>query len=320
VRLIAFAVVATERTEEGLENKVDQVLERETDWIENTELRLTAKKTEAVLMIGRRRPGEVVFHLRGQESHPQRSVRYLGIRIDRAMTFGPHVEEVAAKAEKMTGSLGRIMPNLGGARSTRRKLLSSVVHSKLLYGAAVWSQALKTKKNIEVLTTVQRRVLLRIASGYRTISAVALQVITGVLPVEVQVRRQELLRRRPEVRQEVTEDLMREWQRRWNGTHQGVWTRTLIPDIRAWAEKRHGELNYYQTQALSEHGCFASFTHKIGKQETDCCWFCEDRGGLEYTLFVCDSWNRERLLLMRKTAKWPTSENYVEILLRSQVD
>jgi ribose 1,5-bisphosphokinase PhnN len=121
------------------------------------------------------------------------------------MNFGPHVEEAAGKAEKMAGLLGRIMPNLRGAQSTRRKLFSSVVHSKLLYGAAVWMEALKIKKNIEVLTRVQRRVLLRIASGYRTISAVALQVITGVLPVELQVRKQEILRRRPEAKQEVTE-------------------------------------------------------------------------------------------------------------------
>jgi hypothetical protein len=209
VRLIAFAddlaVVATERIEKGLENMVDQALEKVAVWMENTELRLATKKTKAVMIVGKRRPKDVVFHLRGQEIYPQRSVRYLGIRIDRAMNFGPHVEEAAGKAEKMAGLLGRIMPNLRGAQSTRRKLFSSVVHSKLLYGAAVWMEALKIKKNIEVLTRVQRRVLLRIASGYRTISAVALQVITGVLPVELQVRKQEILRRRPEAKQEVTE-------------------------------------------------------------------------------------------------------------------
>jgi hypothetical protein len=107
VRLIAFAddlaVVATERTEKGLENMVDQALEKVAVWMENTELRLATKKTEAVMMVGKRRPKDVVFHLRGQEIYPQRSVRYLGIRIDRAMNFGPHVEEAAGKAEKMAG-------------------------------------------------------------------------------------------------------------------------------------------------------------------------------------------------------------------------
>jgi hypothetical protein len=79
-------------------------------------------------------------------------------------------------------------------------------------------------------------------------------------------------------------------------------------------------LTYYLTQALSGHGCFASFLLKIGKEETDGCWFCGDRDDPEHTLFVCERWDRERLLLMRKTAEWPTNENFVEILLRSQAD
>jgi hypothetical protein len=113
---------------------------------------------------------------------------------------------------------------------------------------------------------------------------------------------------------------MNEWQCIWNGTSKEIWTRTLIPDIRAWAERKHGELNYHLTQALSGHGCFASFLQKIGKQETDICWFCEDRDDPEHTLFVCERWDRERLLFMQKTTEWPTRNNYVEILLRSQTD
>jgi hypothetical protein len=35
---------------------------------------------------------------------------------------------------------------------------------------------------------------------------------------------------------------------------------------------------------------------------------------------VCERWHRERLLLIRKTAEWPTSKHYAEILLRSQAD
>jgi hypothetical protein len=69
VRLIAFAddlaVVATERIEKGLENMVDQALEKVAVWMENTELRLATKKTKAVMIVGKRRPKDVVFHLRG---------------------------------------------------------------------------------------------------------------------------------------------------------------------------------------------------------------------------------------------------------------
>jgi hypothetical protein len=35
---------------------------------------------------------------------------------------------------------------------------------------------------------------------------------------------------------------------------------------------------------------------------------------------VCEAWDEERLALMRKTMHWPTSENFVEMMLQSEED
>jgi hypothetical protein len=238
----------------------------------------------------------------------------------RVMTFVSHVGEVAAKAEKMVVVLGRIMPHMKWPGSSRRRLLSAVVHSRLLYGAAEWADGLKYQKNVETLNRVQRRVLVRVASAHRTVSAEALQVLTGVLPADLQAEGRLLLHRQLCSKEEVKRRQLRKWQATWQTTDKGVWTRKLLPEIATWTKRRHGELTYYLTQALSGHGCFASFLLKIGEEETDGCWFYGDCDETDQTLFVCERWDRERLLLMRKTAEWPTSKNYVEILLRSQAD
>jgi hypothetical protein len=324
LRLIAFAddlaVLVTAKTEQELMSLANYALERVVGWMEEIGLKLAVQKTEAVLLVGKRRPGNVKFQIGGEEILPATSLKYLGVRMDRAMTFVPHVEEVAAKAEKMVAVLGRIMPNMKGPGSSRRKLLSAVVHSRLLYGAAGWADGLKYKKNVETLNRVQRRVLVRVASAYRTVSAEALQVLTGVLPADLQAEGRVLLHRQLCSKEEVKKRQLRKWQARWQTTDKGSWTRKLLPEIATWIERGHGQLTYYLTQALSGHGCFASFLLKIGKEETDGCWFCGDRDDPEHTLFVCERWDRERLLLMRKTAEWPTNENFVEILLRSQAD
>jgi hypothetical protein len=324
LRLIAFAddlaVLVTAKTEQELMSLANYALERVVGWMEETGLKLAVQKTEAVLLVGKRRPGNVKFQIGGEEILPVTSLKYLGVRMDRAMTFVPHVEEVAAKAEKMVAVLGRIMPNMKGPGSSRRKLLSAVVHSRLLYGAAGWADGLKYKKNVETLNRVQRRVLVRVASAYRTVSAEALQVLTGVLPADLQAEGRVLLHRQLCSKEEVKKRQLRKWQARWQTNDKGGRTRKLLPEIATWIERGHGQLTYYLTQALSGHGCFASFLLKIGKEETDGCWFCGDRDDPEHTLFVCERWDRERLLLMRKTAEWPTNENFVEILLRSQAD
>jgi hypothetical protein len=83
------------------------------------------------------------------------------------MTFGAHVKEAAAKAGNLAAALGRIMPNVESARSSRRRLLAAVVQSKLLYWASVWAEALKYKRNTEVLVSAQRRALLKVCLLWR---------------------------------------------------------------------------------------------------------------------------------------------------------
>ncbi|XP_033214059.1 uncharacterized protein LOC117171115 [Belonocnema kinseyi] len=43
----------------------------------------------------------------------------------------------------MVGMLSRLMPNIAGPRSCKRKILMNVTHSIMLYGAEVWAGALK---------------------------------------------------------------------------------------------------------------------------------------------------------------------------------
>jgi hypothetical protein len=79
-------------------------------------------------------------------------------------------------------------------------------------------------------------------------------------------------------------------------------------------------LEFHLTQALTGHGCFAAFLHKIGKEQEDRCWYCSERDDAEHTLFVCEAWDEERLALMRKTMHWPTRENFVETMVQSEGD
>ncbi|XP_046431021.1 uncharacterized protein LOC124184890 [Neodiprion fabricii] len=77
------------------------------------------------------------------------------------------------------------MANTNGTRPGKRRLLMSTVNSILLYGAEIWADSLKTKKYCHTMTTVQRRSALRIACSYRTVSAQAVLVVAGVIPIDL---------------------------------------------------------------------------------------------------------------------------------------
>lgn len=108
-------------------------------------LKLAAHKTEAVMLTrkkGYRRP---MFTVGGQQINSQKSIRYLGVEIDSGRRFKEYEVLVGAKAMKTAQALSRILPNVGGSSTSKRKLLTSVVHSQLLYSAPIWEPLLSTR-------------------------------------------------------------------------------------------------------------------------------------------------------------------------------
>lgn len=64
-----------------------------------------------------------------------RNVRYLGVHLDTEANFKAYAESVAKRADELTSSLKRIMPNTGDSKQRARKLLTTVPHAVLIYGA-----------------------------------------------------------------------------------------------------------------------------------------------------------------------------------------
>lgn len=100
------------------------------------------------------------------------------------MIFGHHVAKIEEKAEKTITALNKMMPNIGGPGSVKRKLLSGAMQSVILYGAPIWGGALGMQEYRGMLTSSQRKSVLRVASAYRTVSAAAIQVICGTIPID----------------------------------------------------------------------------------------------------------------------------------------
>lgn len=321
VKLVAFAddlaVAAIGRNEEDLMRNTNQALARVASWLEENELKLAAEKTEAVLLVGRRRPRAVQFQIMGAKIEPKKVIKYLGIYIDQACTFSDHLAKTAAKAEGTISALSRIMPNIGGPGSNRRKLLAGVATSMLLYGCEVWHTALATKKNVVVLESTHRRILARVACAYRTVSTEAAQVITGVPPARLLVEERVKQRCTGMSKSMARSHTLNLWQENWQQTTKARWTRRLIPDIEKWVKRKHGEIDYHLTQALTGHGCFGTYLCRIGKILNASCWYCGEEDTPSHTLFSCSYFDPLRMDVMKKILVWPEESNLIEEMLES---
>jgi len=239
---------------------------------------------------------DINIKINSHQVTPKKCIKYLGVNIDCGWRFTDHAKILAAKASKVVQRLSRIMPNIGGAKPTKRKLLSNMAHSILLYGAPVWAEDMSAT-GWEELLKVQRRICLRVPSAYCTTSRDEIGVITGIPPLDLFANDRKLkhdTKRNPELTP-PTETILDVWQKRWDNCKTGRWTHVLILNIGQWISRRHGETNYHLTQVLSGHGCFAADLKRFGKLQCSECWFCENpMDDAEHTVFTCDAWYSRR--------------------------
>ncbi|XP_033223123.1 uncharacterized protein LOC117176875 [Belonocnema kinseyi] len=119
------------------------------NWLSNHHLQLANKKTA------------------GHSIEAIDALKYLGIDIDAKLNFEIQITKTDTKVVKMVVMLSRLMLNVRGPRSSKRRILMSVANFILLYGAEVRADALKVKCRRNRLLKVQYKGAFRVSCAYR---------------------------------------------------------------------------------------------------------------------------------------------------------
>ena len=117
---------------------------------------MAPEKTEVLIVTDRRSFQYPRIVLGEHEVEWKTSIKYLGVQLDRRLSFGEHLKIAAAKAVQCGVNLPQLMPNIGGPREAKRRLVASVVHLKLLYAAPIWANALQNHAIQRKLFSAQR--------------------------------------------------------------------------------------------------------------------------------------------------------------------
>lgn len=296
-------VIVSAKSVAELEAKANTTLQLVFEEISELGLTLSVNKTEAMLFTNKYKYDKPNLRLAGQTLELKSQMKYLGMVVERRLLFKSHLIGAAAKAEKVANSLGRLMPNIGGPKQSRRKLYVAVAQSILLYGSPTWASTMyEAPGNAAIVNKTQRKCLLRSICAYRTVSETAANLLSGTPPADLLAieRREKFLDRRSGRINDLQNHTrtMRIWQQRLDESPSGMWTRRLIPNLEAWCSRKHGCLDFHSTQILSGHGCFGQYLMKIKKEPSSACHHCpaivDDAA---HTAFECPAWNEERIEL-----------------------
>lgn len=307
-----LAVMVKARKIGELEEIANQSLEVIADWMKKNSLTLAPEKTEAVMLVKRRAERLPKLTLEGHEIAIKNSAKYLGVILQPRLTCTLHVRSMTTKAIKFANAISSILPRTRGATEGQRRLLATVAESMVMYAAPVWAPyALQNSSNAEALDRTQRIMGIRITRCYRTTSTEAILVLARTIPWSLLAEERSLIYEEIARLEEeepggnggeensietIKGNTMDKWQARWDTTEKGRWTHRCIPNVRAWCERKHGELTYATTQVLTAHGDFGAFLERFKLADTATCRHCDQNttDDVEHTVFKCPAWNYQR--------------------------
>ena len=151
---------------EALELRINERLWRPKPLFDSRGLKMAPENMESLLVTDKRSFQYTKIVHTEHEVTWKMSIKYLGVQLDRRLSVGEHLQIVTTRAIQCRANLARLMPNIGGPREAKRRLMASVVHPKLLYVAPVWASTFRNHAVQKKFFSTQRVAALRIVSAY----------------------------------------------------------------------------------------------------------------------------------------------------------
>jgi len=136
----------------------------------------------------RRENNNITIYLHFQPLEQVTQLKYLGIILDYKFKFQEHITYVAERCTKIIHNMSRAEKLSWGLKNEAIAVMyKGAILPLLTYGAPVWNDAMKYEHNRQRYVRVQRLINLKMARAYRTTSAEALCILTGMTPITLKL-------------------------------------------------------------------------------------------------------------------------------------
>ena len=174
-------------TATALASRALRITER---WCEGHGLSVNPAKMEVILFNTKRtRPTISGLTYNGQPLTLVKQVKYLGVVITDQLDWKVHAREQTKKARSNLGLMHRVVGNDWGLRpKVMLWIYQAIVVPRILYGAIAWWSAVNLVEIRKELDSLQGNALRMVLGAFRTTPGRAMEVITGVVPLDLRVK------------------------------------------------------------------------------------------------------------------------------------
>ncbi|KAF9795912.1 hypothetical protein SFRURICE_017776 [Spodoptera frugiperda] len=257
-------------TRAGLENLAKDCLGEISRWGERNRLTFAPHKTYQLLLKGNLKSWPSI-KFKNVPVKRKESVCYLGLVLEKNFSFIEHIKAIST---------------WGLSFLTLKTIYGATYLGCVCYGAPVWADRATIGAVRRKLLQGQRLALIFLCKAYRTVSTEALPVLAGLLPVDLEVQRRAAMyynarpnfsanflaqRDRNKIARllkpltDVWDELLIEWQCRWESSTKGRHLYQFFPSVHERLERTWLEVDHCVAQFLTGHGNFKSklFSFKL---------------------------------------------------------
>lgn len=285
IRHVAYAddllMVVGARSRQALECAATAALLKAVQWGIRAGVEVSFAKTEALMMRGSFHAERMPVIRVGDERVAIRDrVRYLGVHVGAGLTFVPHLKATHEKLLGVIAPLKRVLRRQWGLRKRATKAwIVGLMRAVAMYGAPVWYEASQTSHGRRLLLKQQHLVLVSTLRVCRTVSTVAMQVLAGCLPYDIEAQRQagrfKCKHNLPMCLRDLVTDgeaaasgclkliderARSQWQRRWTNSSQGRTTYAYMSTVGDVPDRFDPSLRCLFL--LTGHGSMNAYLHK----------------------------------------------------------
>ena len=173
-------------------NAIQSSLNRLTSWCKNNNMTINIAKTQFQFFTLKKESTKINLNCNGSTLQRTEKAKYLGVSFDTKLTWKNHIQQIKDKAINRF----KLIKRLAGTKwGSSRKTLSTTYNMYIKPVMKYCSEILITtnKTNKEILERVQNQALRLITGAVKTTPIQALQVITSIKPINMEIETQALI-------------------------------------------------------------------------------------------------------------------------------
>jgi len=325
-----LALIICENSRVKIEETAHAAIEILLGWCAEYKLQVAAEKTKTMLAKGNFQCDRMPrIFVQQKKIHFTSEHMYLGIYVDRKLNFIPHVQQLRDKINGISGLLKMTIHEEWGLKRKAYTLLYRCLYVPVItYSAVAWFEKASHSHVERTLTSIQRKLLLYMTRACRTTSTAAMQVISGCMPMKLEVIQKALLtkvrRMEPVVwntynfvpgevqpegwlkqeKEKLKTVLYNCWQQEWDTNEHGRTTYRFIPNVRFFCENREWfRPNRPCVYMITGYGSINKTPYERNCiQSADCPGCPNKEESVEHMLFHCPLYNDHRSSTIRRIA------------------